>query len=76
MEKQNEFFNFESPLVDIDKHSYNKAIDDFKHQMEAEIESSAKFIREYDDSLPQKAYHSGLNLALKIAEQFKNGEMI
>lgn len=53
------------------KNGYNKAIDDFKHQMEAEIESSAKFIREYDDSLPQKAYHSGLSHALKIAEQVK-----
>lgn len=50
---------------------YNNAIDDFKRQMEAEIYSSEKFIREYDDSLPQKAYHSGLSLALKIAERLK-----
>lgn len=50
---------------------YNKAIDDFIRQLEAEVESSAKFIREYDDSIAQKAYYKGLSYALKIAEQLK-----
>lgn len=65
------FENLSIEDVNMYQFGYNKAIDDFKHQMEAEIESSAKFIREYDDSLPQKAYHSGLSHALKIAEQLK-----
>ena len=52
---------------------YNKAIDDFANQMEAEIESSAKFIKEYDNSIAQKAYHSGLCLAKRIAERLKAG---
>lgn len=30
MDKQNEFFNFDSPVVSIDKYSYNKAIDDVR----------------------------------------------
>lgn len=50
---------------------YNKAIDEVIWQLEAEVESSAKFIREYDDSIAQKAYYSGLRDALKIAEQLK-----
>lgn len=50
-----------------------KAFDEFINQMEAEVESSAKFIREYDDSIAQKAYYSGLCHALKIAEQLKEG---
>ena len=36
MEKQNEFFNFDSPLVGIDKHSYNKAIDDFAKSLKTD----------------------------------------
>ena len=53
--------------------AYNKAIDDFINKIEAEIESSAKFIREYDDSVEQKAYYSGLCQSKKIAEQLKAG---
>ena len=34
-------------------------------QLEAEIESSDKYIREYDDSELQKAYNKGLRDALK-----------
>ena len=30
---QNEFFNFNSPVVDVDKKNYNKAIDDFKEHL-------------------------------------------
>jgi hypothetical protein len=35
-------------------------------QLEAEIESSDKYIREYDDSEVQKAYNKGLRDAAKI----------
>jgi len=51
----------------------NKSVDEFMAQMQAEIESSAKFIREYDDSIAQKAWHSALCNALKTAEQLKAG---
>ena len=52
---------------------YNKAIDEVIMQLDTEVESSAKFIREYDDSIAQKAYYSGLCHAKKIAEQLKAG---
>ena len=52
----------------------NKAIDEVIMQLEAEVESSAKFIREYDDSIAQKAYYKGLSNALKIAEEMRTTE--
>ena len=52
----------------------NKAIDEVIMQLEAEVESSAKFIREYDDSIAQKAYYKGLSNALKIAEEMRGAE--
>ena len=54
---------------------HNKAIDKVIRQLEAEVESSAKFIREYDDSIAQKAYYKGLRNALEIAEQMKGGAL-
>ena len=54
-----------------DKGIRNKVIDEVIMQLEAEVESSAKFIREYDDSIAQKAYYKGLSNALKIAEEMK-----
>ena len=53
---------------------YRKAIDEIISQLDAEIESSAKFIREYDDSIAQKAYYKGLRNALDIVMQMKAGE--
>ena len=53
---------------------HNKAIDKVIRQLEAEVESSAKFIREYDDSIAQKAYYSGLKRSLEIAKKMKGGE--
>ena len=52
---------------------YRKAIDEIISQLDAEIESSAKFIREYDDSIAQKAYHKALCNALDIVKQLKGG---
>ena len=52
---------------------YRKAIDEIISQLDAEIESSAKFIREYDDSIAQKAYHKALCNALDIVKQSKGG---
>ena len=53
---------------------YAKAIDEVIMQLEAEVESSAKFIREYDDSIAQKAYYKGLSNALKIVEEMRGAE--
>ena len=66
MEKQNEFFNFESPLVDIDKHSYNKAIDDFANR----IQSRKGYFEEYypNDSIAI----SEANVYLEIANELKH----
>ena len=38
-------------------------------QAMAEIESSDKYIREYDDSIEQKAYNSGMRKILKIIKE-------
>lgn len=54
---------------------YKNGIDELISQLEAEVESSAKFIREYDDSIAQKAYYKGLSDALKIAEQLKGEQL-
>ena len=42
---------------------------EFAKQLEAEIISSDKYIREYDDSEVQKAYNKGLRDALKILKE-------
>ena len=42
---------------------------DVVEQLNAEIESSDKYIREYDDSEVQKAYNQGLRHALKIVTE-------
>ena len=64
--------------LQYDRHQYEKgyadAFDELINQLDAEVESSAKFIREYDDSIAQKAYYSGLKSALKIAKEMKGGE--
>ena len=56
-----------------DRELRNKVIDEIISQLDAEVESSAKFIREYDDSIAQKAYYKGLHNALDIVMQMKAG---
>ena len=46
-----------------------EAIKEVVAQLEAEIESSDKYIREYDDSIEQKAYNKGLRDACRIAKE-------
>lgn len=41
-------------------------------QLEAEIDSSDKYIREYDESLPQIAWNKGLRKALEIVKGVRN----
>ena len=43
--------------------------EDVVAQLEAEVESSDKYIEEYDGSEVQKAYNKGLRDALKIAKE-------
>lgn len=47
----------------------SEARKEFAEQLEAEIISSDKYIREYDDSEVQKAYNKGLRDALKILKE-------
>ncbi len=47
----------------------SEARKEFAEQLEAEIISSDKYIREYDDSKVQKAYNKGLRDALKILKE-------
>ena len=46
-----------------------EAYKEFAKQLDAEIESSDKYIREYDDSKVQKAYNKGLRDALKVLKE-------
>lgn len=45
-----------------------ETIEDVLLQLEAEIESSEKYIREYDDGPLQKAYNQGLRAAYNAAK--------
>lgn len=47
----------------------NKLIEKIVLQVEAELESSAKFIMEYDDSIAQKAYYKGMSHILDIINE-------
>lgn len=46
-----------------------KAIKDVELTLEAEVESSNKYIREYDGSEVQKAYNQGLKTAYNIVKE-------
>ncbi|MBR5199218.1 MAG: hypothetical protein IKW20_05255 [Bacteroidales bacterium] len=56
-----------------DRNQYTKGYADglreAVEQLEAEVESSDKYIREYDDSEVQIAYNSGLRQALKVIKE-------
>ena len=55
---------------------HTEAVEEFAdkivEQLEAEIESSDKFIREYDDSEVQKAWNKGLRKALELVKGVQN----
>ena len=53
----------------IEKLIKAEAYKEFAKQLDAEIESSDKYIREYDDSEVQKAYNKGLRDALKVLKE-------
>lgn len=46
--------------------------DEYISQLEAEIESSDKYIREYENTIEQRAFNYGLNHALRLAKQMKS----
>lgn len=54
-----------------DREIRNKTFNNIISQLDAEVESSAKFIREYDNSIAQKAYYKGLYNALDIVKRMK-----
>lgn len=56
------------------KTTKSEAIKEFAEQLYAEIESSDKYIREYDDSEVQKAYNKGLRDALKVLKEMVGDE--
>lgn len=58
--KSNEFFNFDSPVVNIDKKSYNKAIDDFANKIK--------------ECIYEKGFYCDRYLINEIAEKLKEGE--
>ena len=66
MNKENEFFNFDSPLVYVDKHSYNKAIDDFAKVLKPILDEKIKGWTNSDDL--RKWCENSID---KVAEQLK-----
>ena len=54
------------PIVAELKKTANKEV---VAQLEAEVESSNKYIRDYDDSEVQKAYNQGLRHCLKVVKE-------
>ena len=48
-----------------------KKIDEILLQLEAEIVSSDKYIREYEDTKEQRAFNAGLKYAYKVVEDMK-----
>ena len=51
---------------------YQDGIKETVEALDAEVESSDKYIREYDDSDAQKAYNKGLKTALSICKEYLN----
>lgn len=49
-----------------------KIFDEYINQLMAEIESSDKYIREYENTIEQRAFNYGLNYALRLAKQMKS----
>lgn len=56
-----------------DRHQYQTgyadSINDVILQLEAEIESSDKYIREYEDTKEQRCFNQGLRAALKVVKR-------
>ena len=48
-----------------------KKIDKILLQLEAEIESSNKYIEEYDDTKEQRAFNAGLKHAYKVIDDMR-----
>ena len=63
----NEFFNFDSPLVGIDKHSYNKAIDDFAEKLKEPLNEWSK----NGNASVARGYKNAIALIDEVAEQLK-----
>ena len=55
--------------VAIKKWNTRKPMENIVAQLEAEIESSDKYIREYDDSVVQKAFNKGMRDSLRIVKE-------
>ena len=51
-----------------------KPMEQIVKQLEAELYSSEKYIREYDDSIEQRAFHSGIGHCLNIVKEMKDNE--
>lgn len=58
----------------IEQWNTRKPMQDIVEQLEAEIESSDKYIREYDDSKEQIAFNKGMRHCAKIAKEISNYE--
>ena len=69
--KENQFFNFDSPVVRVDKKSYDKAIDEFAEKLNTDVES---FVAEVDGvraDLLTLDYFS--EFVFEVAEKLKGG---
>ena len=60
----------DNPTI-LERWNTRKPMESIVEQLEAELDSSEKYIREYDDSIEQLAFHSGINHCLKIVKEMK-----
>lgn len=52
----------------------NTVINDILLDVEAELESSNKYIREYEDTEAQRAFNKGLTVAYDIIKKYENSK--
>lgn len=69
-EDQIETISFE----EIGEVTMSTVVNDIMLDIEAELESSNKYIREYEDTEVQRAYNKGLSVAYDIIKKYENSE--
>ena len=80
------FINHQKDEIEAYKHYYNECLKDLKNahidvyrnvieQLDAEIESSDKYIREYDGGELQIAFNKGLRAACSTVKEMQRGNL-
>ena len=81
-----DLINHQKAEIEAYRHYYNECLKDLKNahidvyrnvieQLDAEIESSDKYIREYDDGELQIAFNKGLRAACSTVKEMQKGNL-